>query len=375
MVQNPQMNLLIVVPGGVHHSGEINVIPALCSLLGRLSCQHRVLVIALNQTDTLCEYQLQGCSVISLPKVRIKKILSSTSICVNRLKHYGFKPDIVHSFWLGQTTLLAAILSKHYRSRLVTSIAGGEPVDMPDIGYGGSQKLMNRVINRLGLSMSHTITCGSEFIQALSIKKWNIKPELIPLGIDSIFWSHKKSTKVSNDYWQLLHLSSVNLVKDPWLQLEILSQLKQASFKFHLNWIGGDTLNGAVQQKSEKMGLAEQVTFYGFKTQTQLRDILENQHFVIQTSCYESQGIAMAEACSQGICPVGTSVGWLNDLQFGITAPRNLLAKKIANEIILLAQSNSEREARIRKAQEWIRENDVTATLKKFNRCYSKLLE
>ena len=367
------MNLLILVPGGVHRSGEIDVIPALLSLFKELAKQHRIFILATNQTTVLEEYKLLGCQVISLPRARLKNMVGTVTLVRHRLKKHQFVPDLTHSFWIGYVTLLGGILSKLYRIPLVATIAGGEPASIAEIGYGGSQTMRSRLLNRLSLSLSSAQTCGSYFVNTIARRRWNINSEMIPLGIDASVWKNKKPLDNTQVKWQVLQLASINRVKNPTLLLDVLFRLKESGFKFHLNWVGVDVLDGDIQRKAESMNLLQDITFYGFKTQNQLVSILAKQHFVIQSSIYESQGIAMAEAATQGACPIGTNVGWLADLDMGISASRDEISQRIAEQIIDFAENYSKRLSRVAAAQAWIAENDSISTAHQFGKCYQRL--
>ncbi|MFT4927107.1 MAG: glycosyltransferase involved in cell wall biosynthesis [Phenylobacterium sp.] len=368
------MNLLIVLPGGVHPSGDIEVIPALLQLCRALNQHHRVCIVALHQHQQLTEYRLFDCQVISLAMVKTSNLVTSCFTVVKRLKHYGFKPDLVHSFWLGKTTLLGAMLSKKYQLPLLASVAGGEPVNMPEIGYGGSLSFVGRCFNSLSIKLADGVSCGSGFIQSMTQQRWAITPQLIPLGIDTSFWQPKDVGETTAGPWQLLQLASINAVKDPWLLLDIVAHLHRVDFDFHLNWVGEDTLGGAIQKQAAKMGLTGRISFHGFKTQQQLKPMLAQQHFVIQSSRHESQGVAMAEACSQGVCPVGTDVGWLSDLAMGLSGAREKLALTIAEQIIALAADFQGRKGRVDKVQKWIQANDLSVTVARFNARYLLLV-
>ncbi|WP_444995311.1 glycosyltransferase family 4 protein [Aliikangiella sp. IMCC44359] len=367
------MKILIVVPGGVHQSGEIKVIPALLSLFKELSIEHEVYIIALNQHKKLTEYRLYGCNVISLPPTRIRNFVKSYRLVLSRLRYQGFKPDVIHSFWLGAPTLLAAALGRKFKVPLLASIAGGELVNIAEIKYGGAGSFISLLLARFSLLMANASTCGSEFLQAIVINRFGVKPDTVPLGIDIEFWPIKTCNNDTVDSWNLLQLASINRVKDPMLMLNVVKCLKQVDFKFHLNWVGEDTLNGEIQKLAKQMEVSHLINFLDFITQKDLKALLIKQHFVIQTSYYESQGVALAEASSQGVCPVGTDVGWLSDLKLGLNFPRESLAEKIAEQIMMLANDFEKRNDRVMQAQKSVRECNVKVTANKFLTLYQKL--
>jgi len=371
------MNILIVVPGGIDPSGETKVIPVLLSLYKELNRHHNLCVLTLNQEQQLTEYRLDNYQVISLPKVRKshkKDHVTQLRLALKRIKNHGFKPEVIHSFWLGRPALFAALISKIYQTPLIATLGGGEPICIPDIHYGGSCTTKNKFYQWLSWAFADHITMGSAFVKNSVANKQKRKANIIPLGIDTRFWTLKNNTDTAPKRWNLLHLASINRVKNPWLMLQVASSLKEHRFNYHLNWYGVDTLDGAIQRESRKMGLHKHVTFGGFKTQKELKPILQQQHFIVQTSHYESQGIAMVEACSQGVCPVGTDVGWLSDINYGIRASsKQLLAEKICAEILQLAQNSERRFSRVKKAQDWISRNNAERTAQRFTEIYQTL--
>ena len=60
------MKILMIVPGGVHRSGRMYVIPALLALLKRLAAHHEVTVIALRQYPDFRRYELLNAEVFNL---------------------------------------------------------------------------------------------------------------------------------------------------------------------------------------------------------------------------------------------------------------------------------------------------------------------
>ncbi len=368
------MKLLIVVPGGVPPGGVLKVIPTLLALLKKMGERHETVVVALNQHSVLTEYELHGCRVVSLPPARLGRMGAVCRLVRRRLRDRAFKPDLVHGFWLGKTGLLSALLSKMYRVPYFATIAGGEPVHIPELGFGGSRTLPYRWLNAGLLKSAGGVSCGSRFVRALAEDRWNIRPELIPLGIDTRLWNSGACAGEPERCWNLVQVASINRVKDPRLLIEVLRRLNRIGFGFRMNWVGEDTLGGEIQKLARQAGLDHRIVFHGFKTQERLKALLKEQHFIIQTSRYESQGIALAEACSQGVCPVGTDVGWLSDMGSGIPGHGDGVAEMIAREVVSLSKNYRLRRARVRRGQFWLGHNHIGVTASRFDGCYEKLL-
>lgn len=368
------MKILIIVPGGVDPSGKKAVIPALLNLYEQLSSSHEVVVLATRHHDELTEYALKGCDVISLPQMRGRQLLSMRKLALSRLNIKNFRPDIVHSFWLGATSFLGVMLSFYFKVPHLTSIGGGELVSYRQVPYGGCQTLKGRLLMWLNMKVSIHLTFGSQYVMDKSLLKIHQSSKLVPLGIDLKFWGIHETKEVRRKHWNILWLASINRVKNPWLMLDVADLLKRRGFAFHIHVIGVDTLDGSIQEQSEEKGLQSCIRFYGYREQKEVQTIMSDMDFILQTSHFESQGVAMAEAVSQGLCPVGTNVGWLNDMGFGIDSCSEQCANDFADEMVYLAKNFDERSRRVQKGQAWLLENDADNTSTQFERIYGQIL-
>ena len=365
------MNLLIVLPGGIDKSSEYKVIPAIETLCHTLSREHNICVVTLHQHDSYCEYKKKNLFVISVPFHSSKNFYTCFKMIKTALKKHTFVPDIVHGFWL-RPSLFSALFSRTYNVPLIATIGGGEPVSLVDIAYGGEIGMKGRIVNKLSILLADVLTCGSKYTANIVNSAWKEETEIIALGIDLDFWQQKKNQLFEKkSQYNLVHIASINRVKAPYDLLKTITILKDKGFPFHLHWVGEDTLDGQIQKKANELGLDNVVTFHGFQTQSQLKQLLKVQDFILQTSLYESQGVAMIEASSQGVCPVGTNVGWLHDMQMGIGEGDTPLL--IANEVMKLSTDNVECQNRIKKTQSWNEANDVYRTADKFNIIYQRL--
>jgi len=133
------MKILMIVPGGVHESGRICVIPALVALIRRLSRRHELTVVALRQYREPREYVLHDARVINLGYSGIPRLDAYLhrrwmKRIVKRMLR-GF--DVVHAFWLDEPGSLAVMAGRMLKIPVVLSLGGGELVSLPEIGYGG----------------------------------------------------------------------------------------------------------------------------------------------------------------------------------------------------------------------------------------------
>ena len=372
----PDINLLVLVPGGVDRTGKDRTIPALLALFRRLRPHCRLVVIAASQDRALDVYTLDGYQVVSLPKRPLRRLLKNKKLAEDVLASLKFTPDVIHSFWLGGPTLLGGLLARHYACPLLVSIGGGELAHIPDAAYGGDGRLGGRLINRIGLVMADHVTVGSNFLLDLAGRK--IRPfspvSVVPLGIDTDFWQFRPPETLIGGHLEIIHLASINRVKNPGLLLNASKILLDAGVDFHLSWVGRDALNGAVQESAGALGLNDHITFTGHREQDQVKQLMRGKRFIIQTSFYESQGIAMAEAASQGVCPLGSRVGWLADMGIGRPPGAPDAADLIVRDMLHLSNRPELVEERILGLQEWIQKNDSRKCAERFIVLYYRLM-
>ncbi|CAA0102401.1 Putative glycosyltransferase EpsF [BD1-7 clade bacterium] len=373
------MNILIVVPGGVDEIDTNKQIPVLISLFEQLGKHHHVVIIALQQYDTCRHYRLANCEVITLTGVTFFSLFSSIKYVIKVVRQLKFSPDIVHSFWLGYPTILGKFISTCYQIPLFASICGGELVDIKHINYGGIRHQKGRFLNRLSLASADGLSAGSEYLKNQIQLSDDKAPSIIPLGLDSNFWPLNPPIDLTirqNRPIRILHIGSINPVKDLELLIAIATHLRARSISFTVSQLGVDTLNGQIQRLTKTAGLCDDIRFYGLLSQQEARKTMAKNDIIIQTSWFESQGVAVAEAITQGLIPVGTQVGWFADMHIGIPREANQsrqeLASKICDDIVNLIDNPDQAQKRVSTIQDWLRKHNSQNTAEQFLMAYRR---
>lgn len=299
------MRIALVVPGGVDRSGEYRVIPALVALIRRLSLINDVQVFALNQEARAGEWELAGAHIhnIGLPHSPLRAI---RAICaMHRSMHF----DIVHAIWSGWCGLVAVASGRVLGVPSLIHVAGGELVSIPEIGYGGRLKWHGRLREALILRAASVVTAASQpLIERLSTL--GLEGQRVPLGVDLSAWPPRHPVRRDKARpARLIHVASLNRVKDQSTMLRALASLKRLGLSFEMDIIGEDTLDGEIQHLSAQLGLSERVRFRGFLPQRQLRPFVEAASLMIISSRHEAGPIALLEAAVAGVPTVGTAVG------------------------------------------------------------------
>ena len=299
------MRIAIVVPGGVDRSGEYRVIPVLLALIKRLSLRNNVDVIALAQEAHAGTWVLAGAHIhnIGLPHAGLRAV---HAIC---RMHRALPFDVVHAIWSGTCGLVAAMAGWVLGIPSLVHVAGGELIAMPDIGYGGSQSWRGRIREAMVLRGVSAVTAASSpVIHALS--QLGITAQRVPLGVDLTSWPPRDPVhRDHNRPGKLLHIASLNRVKDQSTLLHALNSLMKSGVQFDMDIVGEDTLHGEIQAIAKHFELSERVTFHGFLPQRQLRPLVEAADLLVVSSRHETGPVAMLEAALAGVPTVGTVVG------------------------------------------------------------------
>ena len=370
------MRILLVVPGGVDRGGQERVIPALLWLIERLARRHQVAVVALNQYIQPCAYPLLGAQVFNLGLVPSQLPPWSLIVALRRmseaLSSLGWRPQIVHAFWAGKTGLLAGLCARQKGVPLVLSLGGGELVWLPEIRYGLQGRLSSRLQVNLSLHMAQTITAGSRFMLDLLPNHFQ-QTRYIPLGINlGVFYPPERHSQAPP--WRLLHVASVNRVKDPETLLRAVAVVRK-EVEVGFDWVGENVQEMDIPGLIARLGLVDVVRFHGFLPVHELAPFYHGAHLFVQASRHESQGVAVCEAAASGLPTAGTKVGLVAEL-----SPHAALSVPVGDaaalaQAILSLLEDADRRARMGQAAlTFARTYDADWTANQFEELYEGLL-
>lgn len=300
------MKLALVVPGGVDRSGEYRVIPALLALIERLSVHHEVHVFALHQEPVPGTWDLLGARVHNIGRgaTRVRAIRAIVR------EHRASPFALVQAFFSGACGLIAVSAARMLGTPSMVHVAGGEPVRFPDIRFGGRLTWRGRLQERVVLAAATALTAASA-PQLELLARLGVAARRVPVGVDCVqTWPARAPvTRREGEPARLLHVASLNAVKDQPTLLRALAQLAQGPDAFCVDIIGEDTLGGAVQRLARELGLADKVRFHGFMTQRQILPLMQAAHVLVVSSRHEAGPIVVLEAAALGVPTVGTAVG------------------------------------------------------------------
>ena len=301
------MKLALVVPGGVDRSGEYRVIPALLALIERLAARHEVHVFALRQEADPATWTLRNARVHNIG-AGVTRLRAVRAIVSQHHRVSGF--DIVQSIFSGACGLVAVSAARLLRIPSVVHVAGGEPASIPDIRFGGRLAWRGRLQEAVVMAAATAVTAASgpelELLSGVGVAA-----RRVPLGVDHVRdWPAREPVaRAPDEPARLIHVASLNRVKDQPTLLRALARLATSHGGLRLDVVGDDTLGGEIQRLAQALGLAGRVQFHGFLTQRQLHPLMRQAHVSVISSRHEAGPVVALEAAAGGVPTVGTAVG------------------------------------------------------------------
>ena len=303
------MRIALVVTGGVDESGRERIIPALLSLIERLARRHAVHVYALRHLAEPRTYALVGALVHDLGRPEgIRAQFRRLSAALSRDGPF----DVVHGYWALPAGLVAAMAGRRFRIPSIVTFDSGEFISLPEIGYGNQLTFRHRRAVAATLSLATRSTVCSHYQERLALAH-GASPQVVPIGVDRRLFHPPADRRSSGPPWRLLHVASLNLVKDQPTLIEALRQLADRGAAVHLDIVGEDTLDGSTQALARRAGVDHLVTFHGFLPTDVLVPLYQRAHLLVVSSRHEAANVAVMEAAACGVPAAGTRVGHVAD--------------------------------------------------------------
>lgn len=364
------MKIAILTPGGVDREGGQRIIPCLVWLIERLSgAGHEVHVFAVRQEPQPGTWPLAGAIVHNAGR-RPRHLRLIAALL---REHRNGRFDVLHAFW-SQLGSLGALASKLMRVPLVVTLPGGDPVQIPDIGYGGRLTLIGKAHLRIAVLGASRTTVPSEFMRTMT-SRLGIETTAVPLGVSLDSWPPSPPRRRDLERpVRLLHVASLNRVKDQTTLLQAMALLKTRDVDFVLNVVGVDTLDKAIQALANQLGLGAAVTFTGFLPQSALRQECARSDLLVMSSRHEAGPVVMLEAALAGVPTVGTWVGHIADrspiaaLAVAVGQPAAL-----ADAVETLTRDEERRLAMATAAQAFAVRYDAAFTARSFQAIYREV--
>ncbi|HEV7666231.1 MAG TPA: glycosyltransferase [Chloroflexota bacterium] len=313
------MRVGLIVPGYSANAADW-CIPALRHLAGELARTEDVRVIAVRYPYATARYQVDGVDVLALGGAARRGLGSvgvvRATLAAVAAEHRRRRFDVLHAFWATESGFLTALAGRLLGVPTVVSLAGGELVHLPDIGYGDQRRGWERLKIRTGLRLADTVTAGSAYLLRLATRHMppvgTGKLRWAPLGVPlDMFSASRAEVGVES---RVLHVGTLTAVKDQALLLRAFGLARQEHRALRLEIVGDGPLRGRLEALSRSLGLADSVCFRGDVNHAALPALYGGGGVFVLSSRHEAQSMVAVEAAACGLPIVGTNVGVVPEL-------------------------------------------------------------
>lgn len=302
------MKVALLVPGGVDRSGTHRVIPCLLWLIERLGREVELHVFALRQEPRPGRWRLLGAEVHNIgawPR-------GARTLAAVATEHRRAPFDILHAVW-ATPGAAAAALGRLLRLPVLLHLTGGDLASLPEYGFGLLATRRGRLRLRLAIAGADRITVPSA-VMVDAAASLGIGAQRLPYGVALDRWAPvPPRPRDPASPARLVHVASLNRVKDQPTLLAAMRRLLDRSLSFRLDVVGEDTLGGRVQGMASSLGLTERVRFHGFLPHGALHPLVAAADVHVVSSRHEADPVALLEAAVVGVPTVGAAVGHLVD--------------------------------------------------------------
>ncbi|MEQ1909797.1 MAG: glycosyltransferase [Vicinamibacterales bacterium] len=364
------MRIALVVTGGFDENARDRVIPSLLWLVERLARQHDIVVYVLRYQQTPRRYPLLGATIQDLGRPRgIARQFRALRAAI--ISDGSF--DVIHAYWAVPAGLVAACVGRSLGVPVVVTCDSGEFVTCPDIGYGQQSHWRGRVAVALATRLAARVTVCSEYQRALA-RAHGVVTDVVPLGVDTRIFSPRPALPDGPPF-RLLHVASLNPVKDQATLIHAMHELRARHLDLHLDIVGEDTTSGASARLVQALSLGERVTFHGFRSSADLVPLYQLADLFVLSSRHEAAGVVLLEAAACGTPVVGSAVGYLADWEpAAATSVAPARPNALADAVEGLLFDRPRREAQAALAARWVREHDADWTARTFEALYHDVL-
>jgi glycosyltransferase involved in cell wall biosynthesis len=276
-------------------------------LLERLSRHHEIRVYALWQAALPRRYRLSGTEVFAAGP-RWGRVRSITALMGDHVR----RPfDVLHAFWMPPAAV-ASLVGRIVHRPVVAHLAGGELVAMPEIAYGGLLRRSGRWQARVALNGAAVLTASTDTMLE-EVAAFGYAAERLVLGVDLTQWPPRAPRARNGGPGNLVHVGSLNGVKDQATLVHAMAVLRDLGTPFHLHMVGEDTLEGVTQRAVLEAGLGELITFHGFMCNADVRRLVERSDLLVMSSRHEAAEMVTLEAGAVGVPAVGTATGRIGE--------------------------------------------------------------
>ncbi|HZX15153.1 MAG TPA: glycosyltransferase, partial [Thermodesulfobacteriota bacterium] len=215
--------------------------------------------------------------------------------------------DLIHAHY-GSNGLIGAILKEAgvFRGKLITSFHGYDFSKL--INERGSETY--KELFRIG----DLFTANTNFTKGKLIELGCSKSKIVmlPVGMDINFFNFRERYLRDRSLVKLLTIARMVEKKGLEYAIKAVSRVAQKYSNIEYNIIGDGILRSRLENLIKGLGISDKINLLGWKTQEELKSLLQEAHIFILTSVtagdgdMEGQGLVLQEAQAVGLPVLST---------------------------------------------------------------------
>jgi glycosyltransferase involved in cell wall biosynthesis len=288
------------------------------------------------------------------------------------LDHRKKKFKLILAFWGWPSGSIAVVLGKILKIPSAVYVLGGDAAGIPSINYGIFHRPLLKQVALWTYNHAKLLLAIS-YYQKDQLLSFGVRKSVcvIPWGADEFLYKFKIIEP--GEVLKCIHVGNLSPVKDQVTLLKAFALINK-NYPSTLSIFGEDCLNGAIERLCRKLGIENQVKFYGVVPYHEMPEHYYLADIMLHTSLSEGQCMALTEAAACGVLLAGTKVGLLYDLKdsCGITVNTGDY-QVLAARILEILRDRKVWMEKVENARKWSAHHTLTWTIHKLTECLLRL--
>ena len=255
--------------------------------------------------------------------------LASLKKLKNFINEGGY--DIVHTHG-ARANLYLSLIAKKVKAKWCVTVHSDPFLDFEGRGFIGT---IFTKLNLRALRKADCVFAVTQRFANLIVKKGQLNPKKVHVIYNGIFFHDDSEipAKYEHTYFNIVNVARTEKVKGQELLLKALKKMDDPHVRLYI--AGDGSKLEELKALTRQLDIAPQVTFNGFMTQKQLKNLYRRMNLAVLTSYSESFPLVLLEASDNQVPILSTDVG---DIQMMIPDEEHGFVAKIGDVTSITAQ-------------------------------------
>lgn len=260
----------------------------------------------------------QGLDRISFKRLMSLPLLTIKAFSIIRRE----KPDIIHSHAV-DLTLFISIAARFYKIPVINTF---HIITFNDLQQSLLRRSTELLLLRISKVMSVTVPNSYDAERLANAGVRNVYVLFNGIDLDIWKYGHEEHEKMS--VFKFISVGRLEKQKGFEHIIRAAALLNRTiSQKFHITIVGEGSLFNHLVSLCEELGVTDLVTFAGYKTPAETRQLLSDSDAMIIASLWETTPLTLLEAWAVGLPVISTPVG--------------ILRTEMTNRVASIVESNN----------------------------------